>query len=197
MALHWPAMALHWRCNHELFPGADQNVEISTFHFFTLWKSADMRLIRCRIPAFSPIFTGFLGYFHKALFPMFSNPWHIRLYKWFGYFYHFFVIICLETNDSTQHTNEDTQQTATVRRSYPRGCWRNSYYCWIASTSIEINPENMCLLRVDLKHSKLKINCFNKNQKMLKQFRITNDIYNNWKNLGDKLTYFRGRVEAN
>ena len=32
---------------------------------------------------------------------------------------------------------------------------------------------------------------------MLKQFRITNDIYNNWKNLGDKLTYFRGRVEAN
>ena len=78
--------------NHELFPAGSWNVEISTFHFLTLWKWTDIWLICWIIPSFSPIFAGFLGYFHKALFPMFRNPWYIRLRKRLGYFYHFFVI---------------------------------------------------------------------------------------------------------
>ena len=67
--------------NHELLPAGSGNVEIPTFHFLTLWKSADIWLFYCRIPAFYSIFAGFLSYFHKALFPMFSNPWYIRLHK--------------------------------------------------------------------------------------------------------------------
>ena len=34
------------------------------------------------------------------------------------------------------------------------------------------------------------------NLKMLKQIEIAEDIYNNWKNLGDNSAAFRGRVEA-
>ena len=65
-------------CNHELFPAGLKNVEIPTFHIFTLWKYGSCRTFSPIILGFLPVFICFHGNFHKLFFPIFWNPWHIR-----------------------------------------------------------------------------------------------------------------------
>ena len=60
--------------NHELFPVVFINVEISTFHFLTLWKSAEIWSFWAEIERNSYVLPGFHCYFHKLLFPIFSKP---------------------------------------------------------------------------------------------------------------------------
>ena len=49
-----------------------------------------------------------------------------------------------------------------------------------ASTSIEIRLQIVPISKADLKQLELRKICFNKNEKMLKQIRIAEDICNNW-----------------
>ena len=65
-------------CNHELFPAGLKNVEIPTFHIFTLWKYGSCRTFSPIILWFLPVFICFHGNFHKLFFPIFWNPWYIR-----------------------------------------------------------------------------------------------------------------------
>ena len=75
-------------------------------------------------------------------------------------------------------------------------CWSNWDLLKIASTSIDFDCKNRGISGVNLKHLKYKRNCFNKIRKMLKQIRINQNNYNNWKKLGDKTGVFGGVFEA-
>ena len=70
-------------------------------------------------------------------------------------------------------------------------------YSLFFSTSIEFRSQIVPISKADLKQLELQKICFNKNEKMLKQIRIVEDICNNWYKLGDKSAVFQGYVEAN
>ena len=161
-------------CNHELFPVASRNVVISTFHFLTLWKSAEIWSFWAEIERNSYVLPGFYCYFHKLHFPIFWNPWYIRARNTCWIFFPFFRDFTQPDNeyshtnsDCMQPDNEYSRQTATVHYSYLRGGWSNRCFQLLASTSPEFNPRNRCFSRVDLKHFKFQIICFNKIHKML------------------------------
>ena len=64
--------------NHELFSATSKNVEISTFHFLTLWKYVCIRPFIPGILLFCLDFAVFCRNFHKPFFPTFWNPWGTR-----------------------------------------------------------------------------------------------------------------------
>ena len=68
--------------NHELFPVVFINVEISTFHFLTLWKCADIQPSFKQKQGFSRVLPGFSLYFHKAVFAHALKPLVHKGLRW-------------------------------------------------------------------------------------------------------------------
>ena len=68
--------------NHELFPVVTINVEISTFHFLTLWKHADIQPFFKQKQGFSRVLPGFSLYFHKAVFAHALKPLVHKGLRW-------------------------------------------------------------------------------------------------------------------
>ena len=75
-------------------------------------------------------------------------------------------------------------------------CWSHCSFVIFASTFIDFKPEKGPFQGENLKHSQYKRNCCNRIAELLKQLLFAKDIFNNWKNLGDKTGVLEDLFEA-